>query len=268
VDYIVKPYHPTVLLSKVRVFLEMHTQRRELERNRERLAAINRELEAFAFSVSHDLRAPVEAIEGFGQALVEDQSEVLDEQGKDYLNRIVGESRRMSKLIDALLRLSRIARTEITWQKVDISSQAQEIVTRLRESEPARSAEVSINENLEAVGDPQLLAQLLENLVSNAWKFTAKNERTYIEIGRTFVDGRPAFFVRDNGVGFDMRYADKLFAPFQRLHSMKEFPGTGIGLSTVQRIAARHGGRVWFNSALGEGSTFYFALSDEATGNL
>ncbi len=258
VDYIVKPYSPAILVSKVRVFLEMHAQAAELRRSREALAAVNQELESFAYSVSHDLRAPLRAIEGFSQALLEDCLDQLDDQGRDYLQRVSAEARRMAQLIDDLLILSRVTRAEMHHEQVDLSALAAGIVARLREAEPDRQAEIQIAEGLIARGDANLLGQVLENLLGNAWKFTSKCERADIHLGQE--DG--AFFVRDNGAGFDMRYADKLFTPFQRLHAMTEFPGTGVGLSTVQRIVARHGGRVWCASEPGQGTTFYFTLAE------
>ncbi len=266
VDYIIKPYDPPVLLSKVRVFLQLHAQRLELERSREQLTALNRELEAFAYSVSHDLRAPLRAIEGFSQALLEDCLEKLDAQGRDYLQRVSGEARRMSRLIDNLLRLSRVTRAEMKRQKVDLSALAREIAARLAAAEPGRRVQLRIAEDLAVEGDPGLLEQALENLLANAWKFTGRTEAARIEVGREAVDGRSALYVRDNGVGFDIKRADKLFAPFQRMHAAADFPGTGVGLSTVQRVVARHGGRVWCESEPGAGAVFFFTLGSGTGG--
>ena len=260
VDYIIKPFNPHILLSKVRVFLEMHAQKRELENSQRELAAVNRELESFAYSVSHDLQAPLRNIEGFSEALAEDCLGQLDERCRDYLGRISSEAERMAKLIQDLLRLSRITRAQMEMRPVDLSAVASEVMDRLRLGEPEREAEVDIAEGLMTEGDPVLLSQALENLLSNAWKFTGKAPRTNIQVGAQAINGETAFFVRDNGVGFDAQHADKLFAPFQRLHSQQDFPGTGIGLSSVQRVVARHAGRVWCKSMPGAGATFYFTL--------
>jgi signal transduction histidine kinase len=268
VDYIVKPYNPSILVSKVQVFLEMYRQRAELRRHREQLAAMNSELEAFAYSVSHDLRAPLRAIEGFSQALLEDCPAKLNEQERDYLGRISAEARRMAQLIDDLLALSRVTRAEMQTERVSITDAANDVVEQMRASEPERRVVVEVAEGLTASGDPRLLRQALENLLSNAWKFTGKASDARIVIGATEVDGKQAFFVRDNGAGFDTSYASKIFTPFQRLHSMKEFPGTGVGLSTVMRIVQRHGGRIWFESEVGQGTTFFFTLgTGEETSN-
>lgn len=263
VDYIVKPYHPLVLNAKVQVLLDMHAQRLALRRHREQLAAVNRELEAFAYSVSHDLRAPLRAIEGFSQALLEDCVDDFDETGQDYLQRVSGEARRMARLIDDLLALSRVTRAELEPARLDLSAMARAIVARLQEQEPDRSVTVHVADDLVAWGDETLVRQALDNLLSNAWKFTGRTEGGTIEVGPAPEEGRLGFFVRDNGAGFDMKYADKLFTPFQRLHRMDEFPGTGVGLSTVQRIVTRHGGRIRCESAVGEGTTFFVDLGAE-----
>ena len=256
VDYLVKPYSATILRSKVQVLLDMQAQADALRRHREQLAAVNQELEAFAYSVSHDLRAPLRAIEGFGQALLEDCLEQLDAQGRDYLQRVCGEARRMAQLIDDLLLLSRVTRAELHLEPVDLSALAADIVARLRQAEPERQVDIEIEPDLRATGDARLLGQALDNLLGNAWKFTGRRDRARIRFGRQ----DEAFAVQDNGAGFDMRYADKLFTPFQRLHAMDEFPGTGVGLSTVQRIVARHGGRLWCKGELDAGASFYFTL--------
>lgn len=262
VDYILKPYSPAILLSKVRVFLDMHAQAAALRESREELSTVNRELEAFAYSVSHDLRAPLRAIEGFSQALLEDCREQLDDQGRDYLRRVLSEAERMAQLIDDLLVLSRVTRAELHHTRVDLSDLAAGIVARLRAAEPERAATVDIEQGLVAEGDASLLGQALENLLGNAWKYTSKREQAAIHLGRQ----AEAFFVKDNGAGFDMRYADKLFVPFQRLHATTEFPGTGVGLSTVHRIVTRHGGRIWFESEPGRGATFFFTLDEDRAG--
>jgi signal transduction histidine kinase len=225
------------------------------------LAAVNKELEAFSYSVSHDLRAPLRSIDGFSQALVEDYPDKLDEQGKNYLQRVRANTQRMGELIDDLLKLSRVTRSEMKLEMVDLSTLAQSIATEVQKTRPERQVELVITPGLSAKGDEHLLRLLLENLLGNAWKFTGKLSRARIEFGSTQVDGKQAFFVRDDGAGFDMTYVDRLFAPFQRLHSVGEFPGSGIGLATVQRIINRHDGRVWAEGEIEKGATFYFTLA-------
>ncbi len=220
------------------------------------LAAANAELEAFSYSVSHDLRAPLRAIDGFTKMLAEELAGKLDDRCRDYLARVRSATARMSDLIEALLELSRIGRGTLSRGLVDVSAVAAQLADELRRRDVARVVEVVIAPNLEAHGDPRLLHVVFENLMSNAWKFTAGRPQARIEIGRN--DG--AFFVRDNGAGFDMAYAARLFAPFQRLHSQSAFPGTGIGLATVRRIVERHGGTIWAQGAVGDGATFYFTL--------
>jgi light-regulated signal transduction histidine kinase (bacteriophytochrome) len=221
---------------------------------------VNRELEAFSYSVSHDLRAPLRAIDGFSQALVEDCGEQLDDSARDYLRRIRAATKRMADLIDDLLDLSRVTRREMRREPVDLSALASAIGSQLQRSEPARRVDLVVRPGLVARGDPHLLRLLLENLLGNAWKFTGGRAEARVEFGATEAHGGVAYFVRDDGVGFDMAYADKLFGAFQRLHAADEFPGTGIGLATVQRIVHRHGGRVWAESVVGGGATFYFSL--------
>ncbi len=224
------------------------------------LSAVNKELEAFSYSVSHDLRGPLRAIDGFSQALLEDYGERVDAEGQEYLARVRAAARRMGQLIDDLLTLSRITRSEVRREEVDLSNLAGAIALELREQAPQREADFAIEPSIRAQGDPRLLHIALENLLSNAWKFTRNGAGARIEFGRTEHDGKPAYFVRDNGVGFDMAYGDKLFGAFQRLHDAREFPGTGVGLATVQRIVHKHGGRVWAQAQAGEGATFYFTL--------
>jgi signal transduction histidine kinase len=223
-------------------------------------AALARELDAFAYSVSHDLRAPLRAVAGFSQALHEIYSSGLHEEAKEYLQRVRNAAQHMGDLIDDLLALSRVTRTEMLSERVDLSGLAQQVADELRQAEPGRPVEFIIAGGMEAKGDRRLLKVMLDNLLGNAWKFTGKSGAARIEVGSAVSEGRQVFFVRDNGAGFDMKYADKLFAPFQRLHGAAEFPGTGIGLSIVQRIAARHGGKVWCESAPGAGATFSFTL--------
>jgi light-regulated signal transduction histidine kinase (bacteriophytochrome) len=236
-------------------------EQRVLERTAQ-LNAVNHELEAFAYSVSHDLRAPLRALDGFSAALLSQYQGQLDEQGQHYLDRIQAASGRMGQLINDLLNLSRITRREMSRQQVDLSSLAQEIAAELHTSNPQRQVEVVIADEMTVQGDAPLLRIVLENLMNNAWKFTGQQPQAHIEVGMTQQSGECVYFVRDNGAGFDMAYVNKLFAPFQRLHSMQEFPGTGIGLVTVQRIITRHGGRIWTEAAVNQGAAFYFTLGD------
>ncbi len=228
------------------------------------LEAANKELEAFAYSVSHDLRTPLRSIDGFSLALLEDYWGSIDEQGRDYLRRVREASQTMGELIDDMLDLSRVTRTEMHWKRVDLTGMAHRIAAALQDGDQKREVEFAISAGLAAYGDPALLRAALENLLGNAWKFTAKRDRSRIEFGGLKEHGRQVFFVRDNGVGFDMSYAGRLFEPFQRLHTKKEFPGTGVGLATVKRIVNRHGGRIWADGRAGSGATFYFSLSERS----
>ncbi len=248
--------------ARLRTERELRDLNAELEqRVRERtlrLEAANQELEAFSYSVSHDLRAPLRSIDGFSQILLKNYGAQLDSKGQDYLSRVRRASQRMGELIDDMLLLSRVARSEIHKEQVDLSALARSISAELKQAAPERVVEFVIADGIEANGDAKLLRILLENLLGNAWKFTAKKAAAKIEFGTQAIDGGSAVFVRDNGAGFNMHYANKLFQPFQRLHSMNEFEGTGIGLATVQRIIQRHGGRVWAEGEEGIGATFYF----------
>jgi signal transduction histidine kinase len=236
----------------------------DLARRVAELAAVNRELEAFSYSVSHDLRAPLRSIDGFSQGLLEEYAGQLDATAMDYLRRIRAATQRMGELIDDLLDLSRVTRREMRHDDVDLTALATAVTAELHRAEPERPVEVDIAEGLQGRGDPALLRLLLENLLGNAWKFTARARPARIEVGVRREGGGLAYYVQDNGVGFDTAYADKLFGAFQRLHAASEFPGTGIGLATVQRIVLRHGGRVWADSAPGQGATFYFTLGEQA----
>ena len=226
--------------------------------------AANRELEAFSYSVAHDLRAPLRGMNGFAQILLDTYQDKLDAQGQDCLAEILGNAKKMGGLIDALLSLARVSRSGLTIERVDFSGVAREVAAGLRGADPQRAAEIMVQDDLHVDADPRLARALVENLLGNAWKFTAKVAKPRIEIGLANGDGSPALFVRDNGAGFDMAFAKKLFAPFQRLHTADEFPGTGIGLATVQRIVHRHGGRIWAEGAVNAGATFYFTLAARA----
>jgi two-component system CheB/CheR fusion protein len=228
------------------------------------LDSYNLELESFAYSVSHDLKTPLRAISGFGALLLDECGDQIDKRGRQYLHRISESTRRMSKLIDDLLQLSRFARAELHLERVDLTAMAREVAEELRSLAPARIVEILIADGLEAQSDPRLMRVVLDNLVGNAWKYSGRRARARIEVGRTLHNDTPAFFVRDNGEGFDMAFYDKLFLPFQRLHDPEDFPGNGIGLANVQRIIQRHGGRVWADSTVGYGSTFYFTLPPRA----
>lgn len=241
------------------------TRRRETEQALRRYAAdletANQELEAFSYSVSHDLRAPLRGIHGFSQAVLEDYGDRLDPQGADYLGRVCAAAERMGVLIDDLLELSRASRVEMQRDRVDLSRLAERIAAELTASDPERHVEFRIAAGLACEGDRRLLEVALQNLLGNAWKFTGKRDRAVIEVGRTDTAER-AYFVRDNGAGFDMSYADKLFDPFQRLHEVRDFAGSGVGLALVQRIIRRHGGRVWAEGLVDRGATFYLTLPD------
>jgi signal transduction histidine kinase len=249
-------------LQKAYVEVEKKVEERtkELSQSNRDLANINQELESFSYAISHDLRAPLRSIDGFSHILQEDYIDRLDEKGNDCLQRILSAAQRMRMLIDGILNLSRIARGEVKWGLVDLSSLVQSIAAELQESQPQRQVEFIIAPGLTANGNAHLLRILLENLLGNAWKFTGKHLKARIEFGTTQVDGEEAFFIRDNGAGFDMTYADKLFGIFQRLHAADEFPGTGVGLATVRRVAYHHGGRVWAEGKVEKGATFYFTL--------
>ncbi len=240
------------------------TEQREaalaLKMANEAAEAAIQELEAFSYSVAHDLRAPLRAIDGFSQALQEDCADKLDDDGKDYLRRVRSSAQHMALLIDGLLGLSRLSRGELIREKVDLTQLARQAATRLRESSPDRQVDLIVAEGLEVEGDARLLTAALDNLLGNAWKFTGKCPHPRVEVGRQTENGRSVFFVRDNGAGFEQAYAQKLFGVFQRLHSTSEFDGSGIGLATVQRIVRRHGGRVWAQGEVGRGATFYFTL--------
>jgi len=258
-DYVMKPFSARELLARVRTHVELSRMRRawiaELERT-------NRELDAFSYSVSHDLKAPLRIIAGFTQALAEDYSKSLDDQARSYISYIADGVQRMTALIDALLELARISRAPLTKHAVNLTALAHTVVTDLQHGNPARVVTVEIAPDLHVRGDRHLLSVVLVNLIGNAWKFTSQTESPRIEVGRSPDAREPTFFVRDNGAGFDMARAKRLFSPFQRLHAAADFAGTGIGLATVQRVIGRHGGRIWAEAAVGKGATFFFTLPD------
>ena len=281
VDYLVKPVVPEFVRSKVAVFVELAKKNELLRRQAKLLAESeqaarelaetraelvrdlehkNRELESFSYAVSHDLRAPLRRIDSFSRAVLESQGNRLDEAGQRFLSRVREASQHMSQLIDDVLHLSRVTRADLRDQEVDLSSIASLILTRLQESEPERKMDAKVRPGVLVTGDSQLLKIAMENLLENAWKFTAKEPESRIEFGMMQAGGEATYFVRDNGAGFDMTYTDRLFGPFQRLHPQGEFPGNGIGLATVQRIIHRHGGRVWAEGLVGQGATFYFTM--------
>jgi signal transduction histidine kinase len=239
---------------------ELEDRNEALRRNAAELLAANQELDAFAYSVSHDLRAPLRSIDGFSQVLLEDYAGQLDQAGQDSLRRVRAASQRMATLIDDLLKLARVTRAEMRTEVVDLSAMAREIAAELQKTDSARQVEVVIAPGLTARADLPLLRVALENLLRNSWKYTAKQPRPRIEFGSVEANGGLAFMVKDNGAGFDMKYTDKLFGVFQRLHSAAEFEGTGVGLATVRRIITRHGGQIWAEGAVDQGATFYFTL--------
>lgn len=226
----------------------------------EELEAKNQELDSFSYSVAHDLRAPLRSLDGFSLALLEDYADKLDEDGRNYLRYIRESAQQMSLLIDDLLELSRVTRSDLHRESVDLTQIARTVAARMRERYPQRQVDFIVAKGLIVVGDARLLTIVLENLLGNAWKYSSKRQEARIEVGATSSNGHRAYFVRDNGAGFDMAYVSKLFGVFQRLHSVREFEGTGIGLATVQRIIRRHGGRVWAEGKVDQGATFYFTL--------
>ena len=255
---------PGLLVRSMRYAIERHALLREIyELNRgleRRVGERTAELESFSYSVSHDLRQPLRAIGSFTDLLLADHADALDEEGRGYLRRIKAAGTRMATVIDGLLSLSRVARTDLQWEPVYLGAIAMSIAAELRAADPGRTVSFLIEEDLQTWGDSSLLRVAVQNLMGNAWKFTAGQVHATIEVAKTVLEGEVVFFVRDNGAGFDMTYADRLFEPFQRLHSAGEFEGSGIGLPTVLRVVERHGGRIWAESATGEGATFYFTL--------
>ncbi|PMB22383.1 sensor histidine kinase [Fischerella thermalis] len=249
----------SVAIENVRVYNEL--EQRVRDRTAE-LEAANQELESFAYTLSHDLRSPLGLIDGYSTLLMNDYGSQLDEQAKYYIQRICLATERMNDHIEHMLSLHQLSRVEIQPQTINLSNMAQEILANLKASDPGRQVETIIQAELTAHGDPVLLRIVLENLLSNAWKYTSQRQEARIEFGAVSEsEGLPTFYVRDNGAGFNMKYADKLFRPFQRMHTQEEFPGTGVGLASVQQIVKKHGGRIWTEAAVNQGATFYFTLS-------
>lgn len=267
-DYILKPFKLSTLIPVLaralavrRLRIENETLQQHLRIRTRELEIANKELETFSYSVSHDLNAPLRAIDGFTHILVENLGDRLDAESRHCAEQVKAGIARMHALINDLLRLARTSRTEVHRLPVDLSRLAREIAEKLQASDAGRKVDWIITPDLIVESDPGLLRVAMENLLGNAWKYTSKNPHARIEVGsETQSDGTPAYYVRDNGAGFDMKQAHRLFAPFQRLHIESEFPGTGVGLATVQRIIHKHGGRIWPHSAPGEGATFRFTL--------
>jgi light-regulated signal transduction histidine kinase (bacteriophytochrome) len=250
---------------------EDHRMTAELERRvAERtvqLEATNRELESFSYSVSHDLRGPLRSMDGFSLVLIEDYGDKLDDEGKDALERIRAASQRMGCLIDDLLRLSQVTRAELNVTQIDLSAIAREIADALDREQSGRSMEWAIEPGLNVRADPALMRIAMQNLLQNAWKFTGRTDRPVIHVGALERDAKKVYFVADNGVGFDMAHADRLFSAFQRLHHVGDFPGTGVGLAIVQRIIRRHEGRIWAEAKKGKGATFFFSVKESENGS-
>ena len=267
VDYLFKPVIPEVLKAKVETFVDiarktaqLKTLNIQLRDQTERLAMANRELEAFSYSVSHDLHAPLRYIRGFCQCLVQECAQALPPVGQDYLARIDKSAQKMNQLIEDLLGLARVASAEVKRAPVDLGEMAKAIAADFQVAMPERHVDFMISEPLVVQGDSNLLRIALQNLLSNAWKYTGIHEHSTIEVGKLVEADATVYYVRDDGIGFDMKYADKLFVPFQRLHAQKDFEGSGIGLATVRRIVNRHGGRIWAEGNSGKGAAFYFTL--------
>jgi light-regulated signal transduction histidine kinase (bacteriophytochrome) len=248
------------LRDEVRVRAQVE---KSLRRANAATEAANGELEAFSYSVAHDLRAPLRSIDGFSQALIDDCAEHLPAEGIVYLGYVRESAQHMAQLIDGLLSLSRVGRTEMHRSPVDLAAIARTVFARLRRDDPNRAVELAVPAKIPGDADVRLLEVVFENLLGNAWKFTSKRAEAHIEVGQILQNGRQVYFVRDDGAGFDMAYAGKLFAVFQRLHTLREFEGTGIGLANVERIIRRHGGRIWGEGEVGNGATFYFTLEED-----
>jgi light-regulated signal transduction histidine kinase (bacteriophytochrome) len=248
------------VVKQLNVELEQRVKERTMQ-----LEVANQELEAFSYSVSHDLRSPLRAIDGFSLAVLEDHGDQIGDSGKNYLQRIRAGAQRMGQLIDDMLKLSRVSRSTMKIQPTNLSELAEQCFRECQDAEPARNARISVTSGLFASCDHHLIKIALDNLIGNAWKYSSRKNDTCIEFGMRQNHDKHAFFVQDNGVGFDMQYANKLFGAFQRLHTVGEFPGTGIGLATVKRVISRHGGEIWAEAEPGRGATFYFTLPTQQT---
>ncbi len=255
IDDIHEQWQSNEEIKRLNAELEYRVEQRTAE-----LENANRELEAFSYSVSHDLRAPLRSIDGFSQALLEDYNKLLDDTGRDYLNRVRTAAQRMGSLIDDLLKLSRVSRAEMDFRQLNLSDIARDIVSELKDNDPEHQVSVTITPDISAQGDTQLLHIALDNLLNNAWKYSHKQAAAKIEFGIDEHNGTPRYYVKDNGAGFDMAHAGRLFGAFQRLHDARDFPGTGVGLATVQRIVHRHGGHIWAEAEIDKGAIFYFTL--------
>ena len=265
-SFITKPFQPEILINKVKFFVEKHQQEiqlyelnKSLEKKNEELQYINKEMESFSYSVSHDLRAPLRALDGYSKMLGEDYGNVLDAEGKRLLGNIQYNAKKMGQLVDDLLSFSRLGKKEVQRCEIDMTEMVQSILAEMQSSEPYK-ADIKINSLEPAIADRSLISQVMINLISNALKYSGKKEKPQVEIGSEKIENETTYYIKDNGVGFDMNYVSKLFGVFQRLHSESEFSGTGIGLATVHRIIVKHGGKVWAKSKLNEGATFYFTL--------
>jgi signal transduction histidine kinase len=271
VDFVFAPVVPAILRAKVAVFVELYRAQQELRRYRTRLetlveerttalTAINRELEAFSYSVSHDLRAPLLAFDGLSKTLLDDYGDKLDKRAKDSLKKMRTASQRMTSVFDGLQTLFRLTSGEIHREQLDVTEMAKEIAAELKATGSNGQVQLEIAKGIKTSGDKRLIRILLSNLLNNAWKFSSTKATPKVVVGTEMVDGETRIFIMDNGVGFDMISAHRLFGAFQRLHSQTEFPGAGIGLATARRIVNRHGGRIWAEGAVGEGATFYFVI--------
>jgi signal transduction histidine kinase len=267
VDFISKPFVPEILLSKIKIFLDLYQQRhvletfvKQLNSANQQLELVNQELETLSYSISHDLRAPLRAIDGFSRILVESLDENINPESRRYLETVRDNVRQMNGLIDGLLQFSRLAFQPFANRKIEMKELAHHVIDDLLTVQPERRVEVSLGDLPPAWGDPLFIKQVFENLIRNAFKFSRNRETMRLEIGFQARGEQTVYFVRDNGVGFDMRYAEKLFGVFQRLHSEAEFEGTGVGLANVRRIILRHGGEVWAEAKVDQGATFYFTL--------
>jgi light-regulated signal transduction histidine kinase (bacteriophytochrome) len=258
-DYLIKPFTAQELLARVRAHVRLARARR---RFRVELESANRELDAFSYSVAHDLRGPLRSIEGFSKMLLQENADQLNDEGRRRLEVVCSSVRRMTQLIEDLLRLAQMGRREIRRIPFELSCVVRTVALQIQQGKSAGVRQLAIEEGVNVNADPHLMQIVLENLLGNAWKFTGKRNGGRIEFGRTRLNNEMCYFVRDNGAGFNMKYAEKLFNPFQRLHGEGEFPGTGVGLATVKRIVNRHGGRVWVEAEVDKGATFYFTLGE------